>query len=71
MIYKKFKKIIINLLKFAYIALGLIIKPLIWLECKVLKLRIKLEAEKPSKPLFYRNSHHEFIKDVGYIHREE
>ena len=68
---KLFKKIIKNLLKFVHITLGLIIRPLLWLERRVLKLRMQLDAEKPAKPLFYRNSAHEFIKDVGYIHREE
>ena len=68
---KLFKKIIKNLLKFVHIALSLAINALLWLEVRIINLRAKLDTEKPSKPLFYRNSHHEFIKDVGYIHREE
>ena len=68
---KLFKKIIKNLLKFVHIALSLVINALLWLEDKLLVLQFKLDSKKPSKPLFYRNSHHEFIKDVGYIHRED
>jgi hypothetical protein len=68
---KLFKKIIKNLLKFVHIALSLVINALLWLEDKIIALRFKLDTKKPSKPLFYRNSAHEFIKDVGYIHREE
>ena len=68
---KLFKKIIKNLLKFVHIALSLVINALLWLEDKLIVLQYKLDTKKPSKPLFYRNSAHEFIKDVGYIHREE
>ena len=68
---KLFKKIIKNLLKFVHIALSLVINTLLWLEDKLIVLQFKLDTQKPSKPLFYRNSSHEFIKDVGYIHREE
>ena len=68
---KLFKKIIKNLLKFTHIALSLVINGLLWLEDKLINLQNRLDSKKPSKPLFYRNSSHEFIKDVGYIHREE
>ena len=68
---KLFKKIIKNLLKFTHIALSLVINGLLWLEDKLINLQSRLDSKKPSKPLFYRNSSHEFIKDVGYIHREE
>ena len=68
---KLFKKIIKNLLKFTNIALSLVINGLLWLEDKLINLQSRLDSKKPSKPLFYRNSSHEFIKDVGYIHREE
>ena len=68
---KLFKKIIKNLLKFTHIALSLVINALLWVEDKLINLQLKLDAKKPSKPLFYRNSSHEFIKDVGYIHRED
>ena len=71
MIYKKFKKIIKNLLKFTHLALSLLINGLLWVESKLIILQFKLDTKKPSKPLFYRNSAHEFIKDVGYIHRED
>jgi len=68
---KLFKKIIKNLLKIIHIALSLVINALLWIEDKVINLQVRLDTKKPSKPLFYRNSAHEFIKDVGYIHREE
>jgi hypothetical protein len=68
---KLFKKIIKNLLKFVHIALSTVINALLWVEDKLIVLQFKLETQKPSKPLFYRNSNHEFIKDVGYIHRED
>jgi hypothetical protein len=68
---KLFKKIIKNLLKIIHIALSLVINALLWIEDKVINLQIRLDTKKPSKPLFYRNSSHEFIKDVGYIHRED
>ena len=69
--YKKFKKIIKNLLKFTHIALSIVINGLLWLEDKLINLQSRLDSKKPSKPPFYRNSSHEFIKDVGYIYREE
>ena len=71
MIYKQFKKIIKNLLKFVHIALGLLINALLWLEDKLILLRFKAEAHKSNEAPFYRSSTHEFIKDIGYIHTEE
>ena len=69
---KLFKKIIKNLLKFVHIALSLVINALLMGRGQGNQpTNTELDTKKPSKPLFYRNSHHEFIKDVGYIHREE
>ena len=73
--YKKFKKIIKNLFKIVLIAIVCILSPILnvgirieyWLHNTI----DKLNKRKPSKAPFYRNSSHEFIKDVGYIHREE
>ena len=67
---KLFKKIIKNLLKFVHIALGIVINALLWLEDKIINLKHKLE-EKPRKTPIYRDSTHELIKDIGYIHKNE
>ena len=69
---KLFKKIIKNLLKFVHIALSLVINALLWLEDKIIVLQLQARYQKALQAPIYRNSTaHEFIKDVGYIHREE
>ena len=75
MIYKKFKKIIKNLLKFTHLALSLLINGLLWVESKLIILRFKLDTSKRSQAPISRASdpfRNQLIGDI-YIkeHKEE
>ena len=79
MIYKKFKKISKNLLKFTHKALSLLINGLLWIEGKLVILRFKLDTSKRSQAPISRGSERnptyneqEYIGDI-YIaeHRKD
>jgi hypothetical protein len=59
--FKLFKKIIINLLKFAHFLLGSVVNLLIRVEDKLITLRIKLEKKRTKIP----NSMHHYLGIEG------
>ena len=74
---KLFKKIIKNLLKFVAWGVSIDIKILRFLEDLLVKLENKLSdtayllEEKPPRSRYFKDCHHDILKDIGYIHRKE